>query len=132
LHDVTDQPLTDEESARLNWLAMLEAINESLRRLKPNERRVLGYLTEIECGANGIEYSVETDNRTLKLNSETFDTLTLMSYSADSSGGQIGCGTITKEIFAVIVYRPMAKANIKSAGEIVSIEFVPKNFKFTN
>lgn len=132
LRDVTDQPLTDEESARLNWLAMLEGINANLRRLKPNEKRVLGYLTRIECGANGIEYLIKTGNQTLKLNSETFDTLMLMSYSADASGGQVGCGTLNKETFAVIVYRPTPLSNMKSAGEIVSIEFVPKNFKFLN
>ena len=132
LHDVTDQPLTEEESARLNRLAMLEAINRSLRRLKPDEKRVLGYLTRIECGAKGIEYSIKTDNQNLKLSSETFDTLTLMSYIADESGGQIGCGTLKKDVLAVIIYRPSANTGAKSAGEILSIEFVPKNFRFFN
>ncbi len=131
LHDVTDQPLTEEESARLNWLAMQEAINRSLRRAKSDEKRILGYLTKIECGASGIEYSIKTDNQVLKLSSETFETLTLISYIADEAGGQIGCGTRKKNAFAVIVYRPFANADkSKSAGEILSIEFVPEKFKF--
>ncbi len=129
LHDVTDQPLTEEESARLNWLAMQEAINRSLRRAKSDEKRVLGYLTQIKCGASGIEYSIKTGDETLKLSSETFDTLTLISYIADESGGQISCGTRKKNAFAVIVYRPMAKEGAESAGEILSIEFVPEKFK---
>lgn len=129
LREVTDQPLTEEESARLNWLAMLEDINRSLRRVKSDEKRVLGYLTRIECGANGIEYSIKTDNQILKLSSETFDTLILMSYIADETGKQIGCGTLKKDAFAVIRYRPSAIANAKSAGEILSIEFVPEKFK---
>ncbi len=132
LHEVTDQPLSEEESARLNWLAMLEAINRNLRQLKSDEKRVLGFLTRIECGASGIEYLIKTDNQSLKLSSETFDTVMLMSYTADESGGQIGCGTLKKDVFAVIGYRPLVKANTKSAGEILSIEFVPKNFKFSN
>ncbi len=130
LHDVTDQPLTEEESARLNWLAMQEAINRSLRRTKSNEKRILGYLTQIECDAGGIEYSIKTDNQILKLSSETFDTLTLISYIADESGGQISCGTRKKDAFVVVVYRPAAKEDAKSAGEILSIEFVPEKFKF--
>jgi len=129
LREVTDQPLTEEESARLNWLAMLEDINRSLRRLKSDEKRVLGYLTRIECGANGIEYLIKTDNQILKLSSETFDTLMLMSYIADESGGQIGCGTLKKDAFAVIGYRPLERTGVKSAGEILSIEFVPEKFK---
>jgi tetratricopeptide (TPR) repeat protein len=131
LYDVTDKPLTEEESARLNWLAMQEAINRSLRRAKSDEKRVLGYLTQIECGASGIEFSIKTGDQNLKLSSETFETLTLISYIADESGGQIGCGTRKKNAFAVIVYRPFANADkSKSAGEIVSIEFVPEKFKF--
>jgi tetratricopeptide (TPR) repeat protein len=130
LHEVTDQPLSEEESARLNWLAMLEAINRSLRRLKSDEKRVLGYLTGIECATDDIKYSIKTDDQTLKLSSETFNTLTLMSYTASESGGQIGCGTFKKNALAVIVYRPFANAKSKSAGEILSIEFVPEKFKF--
>jgi tetratricopeptide (TPR) repeat protein len=132
LHEVTDQPLTDEESARLNYLAMLEGINQNLRRLRSNEKRVLGHLTRVECGADGIEYSIKMDNQTLKLSSETFETLMLMSYTAETKGEQIGCGTLKKEVFAVISYRPFEKKNTKSSGEILAIEFVPKNFRFLN
>lgn len=129
LNEVTDQPLTEEESARLNWLAMQEAINRSLRRLKPDEKRVLGYLNRIECAANGIEYSIKIGDQTLQLSSETFDTLTLTSYIADEWGGQISCETEKKDRFAVITYRPSANGKAKSAGEILSIEFVPQKFK---
>jgi hypothetical protein len=55
----------------------------------------------------------------------------LISYSADARGGQIGCGKLKKEVFAVFVYRP-SKDNSKSAGEILSIEFVPEKFKLPN
>lgn len=135
LNEVTDQPLTDEESARLNHLAMIEAINDNLRRLKSNEKRILGYLTRVECRAAGsIEFTIKSENRQLRLSAETFDALTLVSYSRESSGGQVGCETFKKAAFAVVVYRPLpsAQANGKSAGEIVSIEFVPENFKFLN
>jgi tetratricopeptide (TPR) repeat protein len=130
--DVTNQPLTEEEAARLNYLAMLEGINQTLRKLKADEKRSLGYLTSVVCGANGIEYSVKIDNQVLKLTSENFDSILLMSFDGNLSNDEFGCGTIKKEMFAVVTYRPSANAKGKSAGEIVAIEFVPKNFKLSN
>ena len=129
---VTDQPLTEEEIARLNEQAMLEGINQTLRKLKADEKRNLGYLTNIECGAKGIEYSVKIDNKILKFSSENFDSLLLMSFDGNLSNDEFGCGTLKKEMFAVVTYRPLTNAKAKSAGEIVAIEFVPKNFRFLN
>lgn len=128
--EVTDQPLTDEELARLNEKALVEAINQNLRRLKADEKRVLGYLSKIECGANQINYLIKVENRILRLSSETFDSLKLTTFDAETADGQIGCGTIKKEMFAVVTYRPISKS--RTTGEIVAIEFVPKNFKFLN
>ncbi len=128
--DVTDQPLTEEELARLNEKVMRESINYYLRRPKAFEKRVLGFLTKIECTAEEVIYTMKVDNRHLQLRSENFDSLFLMTYDRDMSDGQIGCGTIKKDSFAVIIYRPFDDAKTKIAGEIVSIEFVPKNFKF--
>jgi tetratricopeptide (TPR) repeat protein len=126
---VTNKPLTEEEIARLNEQAMIEGINEGLRKPKADEKRVLGHLTKIEC-VKGVEYSVRVDGQVIKLSSENFDSLFLMAYNTDVASGEIGCGSVKSEIFAVITYRPAASAKSKSAGEILSIELVPKNFKF--
>jgi tetratricopeptide (TPR) repeat protein len=126
---VTDKPLTEEEIARLNEQAMLEGINQILRKPKSDEKRVLGYLSKIECVSKGIEYSIKVDNQLLKLESEDFNSLFLMSYAQDMPSGEFGCGTLKKEMFAVITFRPTANAKTK-AGDIISIEFVPKNFRF--
>lgn len=129
---VSDKPLTEEEIAALNEKAMLEGINQTLRRLKTGEKRVLGYLTRIECGKQGIEYAVRVENEVLQLKSESFDSLLLMSFSAEAADVQVGCGTIKNEMFAVVSYRPSTDKQTKTAGEILSIEFVPKNFRFLN
>ena len=126
---VTDKPLTEEEIARLNEQAMLEGINQMLRKPKSDEKRVLGYLTKIQCGTKGIEYSVKADNQTLKLESVDFNSLFLMSYAEEAQSGEFGCGSVKKEMFAVIIFRPTTNAKTK-AGEVLSIEFVPKNFRF--
>lgn len=130
LQNVTDKPLSEEENARLNWLTMLSGINQNLRKLKSNERRVLGYLSKVECQANEIDYSVKVENQVLNLSSENFDSVKLVTFVPEMANGQVGCGTVKKELFAVIGYRPSENPNAKSAGEILSIEFVPKNFRF--
>ena len=129
--DVTDKILTEEEIKRLNEKAMLEAINQSLRRPKADEKRVLGYLSKIECG-KVVEYTVKIDDKTFKLSSENFDALFLMTYSADSTVGELGCGTIKKDVLAVITYRPKLDKQTRYDGEMIAVELVPKNFKWLN
>ena len=129
--DVTDKILTEEEIKLLNEQAMLEAVNQSLRRPKADEKRVLGYLSKIECG-KVVEYTVKIDDKTFKLSSENFDALFLMTYSADSKVGELGCGTIKKDVLAVITYRPKSDKQTRYDGEMIAVELVPKNFKWLN
>jgi tetratricopeptide (TPR) repeat protein len=129
---VSDFPVSAEELARRNALAINQSLNQSLRRLSASEKRVLGYVTKIECLGKSVEFFVKVDNRTLSLHAPSFDSLFLMSFSSESSDAEIGCGTVTKEIFAVVTFRPNADAKSKTAGEIVAIEFMPGNFKLLN
>jgi tetratricopeptide (TPR) repeat protein len=129
---VTDEILSEEELARRRERATLESINEILRKPKGGEKRVLGYLTKIECEANEISYSVKVENKILNLRSENFDKLILLSYSGDLLDSKIGCDLAAKELFSVVSFKPFANPQSNSAGEIISIEFVPKNFKFIN
>jgi tetratricopeptide (TPR) repeat protein len=128
-NDFPDRILSDEEFARLRELAILESINKGLRKPRTEEIRVLGYLTKIECGEKGIEYFVRVDKKILKLRSKDFENITLVSFAKEMSNAQIGCETIKNETLAVITYYPNNNpAGV--AGEILSIEFVPQNFKF--
>lgn len=131
-HNPLDIPLTDEELAQLRARQMLESLNDALYKPKANETRILGYLTQIDCEPSGMIYSVKVDNKILKLRSASFETIRLMAYSQAMAGGQIGCGEMKKESFAVINYRPAESVKTKTSGEIISIEFVPPNFKFLN
>lgn len=130
--EVPDKILTDEEFARLREIAILESINQGLRKPQSNEVRILGYLTKIECGAKGIEYHVKVDDKILKLTSRDFETLNLVSFAKEMSNVQLGCETVVNKTFAVITYQTNQKELTKTAGEILSIEFVPQNFKFLN
>lgn len=128
--EIPDKLLTDEEFALLRELAILESINQNLRKPRTDEIRVLGYLTKIVCGEKGIEYFVKIDKKIIKLVSKDFDKLTLVSFAKEMSNVQLGCETTGNEAFAVITYQPDKNTAAKIAGEILSIEFVPQNFKF--
>jgi hypothetical protein len=103
-----------------------------LRKPSANEKRVLGYLTKIECLGKIVEFSVKVDNQIMKFQAPNFDALFLMSFNSATSDVEVGCDTVKKETFAVVTYRPNEDAKAKSAGEIVAIEFMPETFRLIN
>lgn len=127
---VTDEPMSDEEIARRREKAMLESLNATLRAPRNNEKRLLGYVTKIDCRTNQIIISVKTENQVLQLKSDSLETLTLISFEPALVNADFGCGTMQKENLSVVTFRPLANEKSKITGEIVSIEFVPQNFRF--
>lgn len=125
----SDKHLTEAEMQTLQTKAMFESINEALRKPEGEEKRVLGILSKIECGAKGIFFTVVAGGETLKLTSADFQSLVFVGYGVDPNSLEIGCGTLKKELFGVITYRPKTDAKNKTVGEIVAVEIVPKDFK---
>ena len=127
-NEVTDKILSEEEIAALNEKAQIESLNQSLRKSRKGEKRILGFLTNIECGSKEVIYSFKTNNQSLEFRSDSFDEITLTAFVATNS--IVGCGTLKTEVYAVITYRTSGEVKSKITGETVAIEFVPKNFKF--
>ncbi|HVE58602.1 MAG TPA: tetratricopeptide repeat protein [Pyrinomonadaceae bacterium] len=127
---VSDQPVSDEEIARRREKAILESLNATLRKPQRNEKRLLGYVTKIDCQPKQIIFSVNADNQVFELRSDSFETLTLVSFESKLVDAEFGCGLIKKENLSVITFLPVADTRSKIAGEIISVEFVPKNFRF--
>jgi lipopolysaccharide biosynthesis regulator YciM len=123
----TEKPLTEEELARRSREAVNEGLNRALRKPAAGEKRLLGYIAKIECAGAKIEFSVKTAAQTIKFYARDFESLFLMTFSSDSLDAEIGCGTIKKDVLAVITYLPASKAG--SNGEIVAIEFMPEGFE---
>lgn len=128
----SDKPLTEEEVARRNREAVNEGLNRALRRPTGGEKKFLGYIAKIECAGKTIEFSIKTANQTLKFFARDFESLFLMSFSPDSADTELGCGTIKKDVLAVVTYLPAPNAKTGSNGEIVAIEFMPEGFKLMN
>ncbi len=127
--EVSDAPLSDEEIAKRREQALLESLNEALRKPGKGEKRLLGFITKIDCQPGQMIFSIKSGNQVFLLKSDSFDTFSLISYSRELIDSELGCGLLKTENFAVITFRPNAEAKSKVTGEIISIEFVPKTFR---
>lgn len=82
-------------------------------------------MNKIECGKEKIDFVFKTQSGLLRLQSRSFDGVSLISYIEELSDFRLNCGTVNKENFASIIYG----GAIEKADTLISIEFVPKGFK---
>ena len=75
-------------------------------------------------------YAVRTESESFTLSSKDFQGLTFASYVTDQGSAEIGCNANVAAFKAVLSYRPKTVAKNPSRGEMVSIEFVPADFRF--
>ena len=108
--------------------AMNRALNRSLRKPQTGEKRFAGNLTEIVCGKI-VTFNIKGENQILKLTKTSFDGIFLISYSRNTAGMRIECGKPKTEMFVVATFKndPLKKSD--SDGELMILEFVPKEFK---
>jgi tetratricopeptide (TPR) repeat protein len=123
------KPPTDEEIAKRRDEAEFESISSALRKPKEGEERVAAHLSKIECSGGSIVYIGRAGDRPIRFQSKDFQGLYLMALES-SFTSEIGCGTIKKEFFAILTYRPKENPKTKTRGELVSIEIVPEKFDF--
>jgi tetratricopeptide (TPR) repeat protein len=126
--EITDAPLSEEELARRGKAALLESLNQALRPLRRDEKRILGRLVMIDCGKNGISFEVENKNGKSVFRAVSLDVVRLMSYDPRFVDAEFGCGVVGAENLAVFTFRPPPKIR-QTSGELVSIEFVPADFR---
>ncbi|HEX8176336.1 MAG TPA: tetratricopeptide repeat protein [Pyrinomonadaceae bacterium] len=103
------------------------ALQEVLRPLQPNEKRVQGMLVRIDCEAKGIVFTVRVGEALIKLHAVNFEDIDISTYTTDV-GGEISCGVRKPENPVVITYRPSPGARRGFEGQAVALEFVPKDF----
>lgn len=106
-----------------------QARNEALRRLRTGEKRIVGYLTAIDCGKQNTVLSLKSDNQEFRFTIANLQKLFLVSFTTEAYGKQFGCDTENAEHFVVATFRPNADRDSNINGEIVALEFMPKEFK---
>ena len=103
-------------------------LEEALRKPEEGEIRVQGLLTKLECSTKGIVFEIKQETGVLRLTSKDFDGINIVSFTSDV-GGEITCGPRKGQDFVVVTYKSLKDAKAKTDGTMVSIEFVPKDFK---
>jgi tetratricopeptide (TPR) repeat protein len=104
------------------------ALRESLRHPGAGETQAQGKLTRIDCDAKAITFVVRINERQIKLSTDTFQHVDLMSFS-ENAGREVTCGLRKPEDNVVVCYLPANDPRAKTAGVIKSIEFVPADFR---
>lgn len=99
-----------------------------IRRPGAGERQVQGLLTRVDCEAKGVTFIVSVDDSQLRLRTPDLNLVKFTTYTPEVSG-EVTCGVRNPANNTVIIYRPPKDARSKFNGLLVSIEFVPKDFK---
>jgi len=120
--------MTDEELTKEAETEKMRAINRALRKPEASEKRVVGNLQKIDC-RKGIVFSVATDDESFTLESKDFDGLILNAFVPMSGNSLVGCESDVSAIRAVIAYKERTNPNGTPRGDLVSIEFVPPDFR---
>ncbi len=121
-HDLNGQPVLvrDVDPAAI--------LRESLRKPAAGETRAQGILVRLDCDAKGITFIVKVNDRFLKLHTDSFSQLNILSFSEDA-GKQLNCGIRKPANNVVVCYSPANDPRARVDGAIKSIEFVPSDFK---
>ena len=121
-HDTNGQPVIvrDVDPASI--------LRESLRKPAFGETQAQGTLVRLDCDAKGITFIVKINDRFLRLHTDSFSRLDILSFSQDA-GKQLTCGTRKPVNNVVVCYLSVNDPHARVDGTIKSIEFVPADFK---
>ncbi len=103
-------------------------LRQSLRPVAAGEKRVQGLLVRLECDAKGITFIIKVDDRLVRLHTQNFEKVEMISFSADA-GMEINCGPRKIQNAIVVCYLPLPDPKGKIEGTVTSVEFVPQDFK---
>lgn len=98
-----------------------------LKKLRFEGQQVCGMLVRVECEGDGVVLVVEAEGRTLMLHSEMLNRIRFVTYTADVRG-QVTCGQRSPANPVLITYRPAKDSTSKANGEVVAVEFVPRDW----
>jgi tetratricopeptide (TPR) repeat protein len=98
-----------------------------LKKLRFEGEQVCGMLVKVECEDSGVMLVVESGGHTFKLHSDKLSGIRFVTYTTDVRG-QITCGLRSPANTVLITYRPAKDSNAKTDGEVIAVEFVPRDW----
>jgi tetratricopeptide (TPR) repeat protein len=103
------------------------SLESALRKLQEGEQHTRGLLKRIDCAQAGVNFFIDAGDRTLRLHANKLERVRFISFTAEVQG-TITCGIRNQPNAVVVTYRPDSGGKID--GQIVALEFVPKDFEF--
>jgi hypothetical protein len=99
-----------------------------LKKMRFAGEQLCGMLVRIECDEKGVVLVIEAGERTFKLRSDSLNRIRFVTYTADVRG-QVTCGLRAQATPVLVTYHPPARnGKGRTDGEVVAVEFVPKEW----
>ena len=111
--------------------AMMQGLRNALQKPGDGQMREMGFLDKIECTSKAIYFHLRSGTQTFKLSSTQGQPPKIGLFTPDMQGVQFGCGIKPIEFPVVFIYNDKPDAKAKTAGDLVSLEFVPISFTLT-
>lgn len=99
-----------------------------LRHPETGEEQARGLLLRVDCDAKGVTFTIKVGDQTLKFHTTDLTSVQFTTFTPDVSG-EMTCGARNPANDVVVTFRPMKDARSKFNGDLVALEFVPKDFE---
>jgi tetratricopeptide (TPR) repeat protein len=102
-------------------------LRESLRAPGVGEQQVRGLLVRVDCSPKGITFTVKVGERLLKLHTNILEGVQFTSWTPEISG-DMTCGARNPPNDVVVTFRAAQNGRAGNDGQMIAIDFVPKDF----
>ncbi|HYJ46377.1 MAG TPA: tetratricopeptide repeat protein, partial [Pyrinomonadaceae bacterium] len=99
-----------------------------IRKPEAGQEQVRGLLVKIECDAKGVTFIIKVGEQLIKLRTTNFNGIQFTTYTPDVAG-DISCGARNPANDVVVTFRPTTESRAKFTGDVVAVDFVPKDFE---
>jgi Tfp pilus assembly protein PilF len=107
---------------------MMQSIRGALRQPGPGEKQEMAFLQKVECTNKAVFFNMKTASAVLRLYNPKPESLAIKVFTPDLGGVQLECNVSIMDFPAVVTYLDAPDKKLKSAGTIISLDFVPKTF----
>jgi hypothetical protein len=108
--------------------AVLNNIRSNIREPATGEKREMAFLQKIECTNKGVFFNMKTSTSILRLLNPKPESLPIRVFTPDLGGVQLECNASIMDFPAIVIYSDKPDNKAKTAGTILSLDFVPKTF----
>jgi hypothetical protein len=108
--------------------AMLNNIRSNIKEPGAGEKREMAFLQKIECTNKGVFFNMKTATTVLRLFNQNPQSLAIRVFAPDLGGVQLECNASVMDFPAVVIYTDKPDGKSRTAGTILSLDFVPKTF----